>query len=99
MSSKSFTNCPIVPPSGCPKTRPENDRSPALVALGEGKEADVLGKDDPAELSRAVQHFFVGPSLAPVLNGRQHVHAPVPQLVRDRLRNVDVHVERDGHSQ
>jgi hypothetical protein len=68
----------------------------SLPILRERFEANVLGEDDAAKLVGLLQQIAViafGPA---ILNGGQYVHAATPQLIRDRLRYVHVHVERHG---
>ena len=68
----------------------------SLPILREGFEANVLREHDAAELAGMLQQFGVVAFGPAIFNGGQHIEATTSQLIRDRLRYMNVHVERHG---
>ena len=71
----------------------------SLPIFRECLETNVLGEDDAPELVGVLQEILVSAFRPAIVNGRHHVYAATPKLIRDRLRHMHVHVERHRHLQ
>lgn len=60
-------------------------------------EADVLSEDETLQLVTACEEFVIFQLGRVVFVGGQNIDTAPPKLIRDRPRNMHVHVKRDGH--
>ncbi len=71
--------------------------APALPLFGQCQEADVLCENQAAHRGRSLQQLVIGQAIRRVFDGSQHVDLAPAQLVGNRLRHVNVHVQCDRH--
>ena len=74
------------------------ERSPlTLPILGQCLEANILSEHHPTQVPSSLQHFVIEFPVEAVFNGREHIDPAPSKLLRNRQRNMDVHIQSHSH--